>query len=195
MTLVPSTIRALTVSAFLGAAACSTYDESEGTFVLSASGGLDAVTRGRVRAYYLPVLNSTANAFLIVLELDSASPPLVGFNALNIMTEQRPTDNARYVHSLTGPSDAMKTALVGLSEPSGVTIEWDTDSATVDFKTVRGRHGVAGDFTLYLSCDAVSRRRREDAPSFTVASRRTIELRRSGGAGRRLVRDGRRPVG
>jgi hypothetical protein len=147
-------VRTLTVATLLSMAACWEYDESEGTFTLTATGGLEIVTHGRVRASHSPLLSDSGPDYLIALDVDSASPPLPGFSAVIIVTEARPTDNVRFVDaSGVRPSNEEKTADVLLGVPSGVSIEWDTDSATVDFKAVPGRHAVAGDFVLYVNCD------------------------------------------
>lgn len=94
--------------------------------------------------------------YLIALDVDSASPPLDGFSALVIETEKHPIGHRRFIDVTTTrptlPSDARATAWVDLSVPSGAVSEWDTDSATVDFKPVRGRHAVAGDFVLWVNC-------------------------------------------
>jgi len=151
-----TTVCALAVAALLTAAGCSTYDESAGTFTLTATGGLQVATHGSARAYHSAPLSSVASEYLIALDLDSASPPLRGFSALVIVTEERPIGNGRFIDSSTRPtrlSNTLTTASVGLQVPSGAVSEWDTDSATVDFKAVRGRHAVAGDFELYVNCD------------------------------------------
>jgi hypothetical protein len=98
-------------------------------------------------------LSSLADEYLIEMSVDSASPPVPGFGPLFIVTERRPVGNVRFVHSSTGPSDFSKTARVTVLASRGSAALWDTDSATVDFRTASGRHAVAGDFNLYMNCD------------------------------------------
>jgi hypothetical protein len=143
----------LAAAALFSSAACWKYDESRGTFKLTATGGIVIETRGRVRAFHTAMLSDMGPSYLISLEVDSASPPLSGFSALVIETQERPTGNVRFIHASAGMKGEPRTASVGLNVPSGFVSEWDTDSAIVEFKAVRGRHAVAGAFVLYVNCD------------------------------------------
>ncbi len=144
--------RAVAVAALFATLGCSAYDESKGTFTLTASGDLDVVTHGPVSAYHLPILSSIADEYHIVLDVDSASPPFQGFHAVMIATASRVASDVRFVHTSAQPSNADRTANVDLLPHSGSSDAWLADSATVNFKSVRGHHAVAGDFTLYVNC-------------------------------------------
>lgn len=142
--------RALAVLGIASFSACLTYDQTEGSFNVSASGGIATVSRGRAVAYQYTDLSGVG--YNIALDLANASPPMNRFTHLIISTRKRPNGGVRFVHTSASPNEAKKSAWITLATPSGTTVEWLTDSGTIDFKRTNSHHGVAGDFVAYLSC-------------------------------------------
>jgi hypothetical protein len=143
-------LRVLGVVGVVSLGGCGPSDESQGSFNLIATGGIEIVTHGQISAYRSHDLSGLG--YGIYLDVAHASPPMNGFTDLSIATEERPRGAARFIQAPALPSDARRTVWITLGEPSGANVEWLTDSGTIDFKRATGRHAVAGEFVAYMSC-------------------------------------------
>lgn len=143
-------LRVLSVAGFVSLDACWPTDASQGTFNLTATGGIEIVSHGTVSAQRPNDL--TGIGYSIDLDVANGTPPMTGFLNLGIATEKRPIGDVRFVDGSRWPNNAEKTAWIVLGRPSGMDVDWLTDSGSVDFKRVPGRHAVAGEFVAYMSC-------------------------------------------